>query len=54
MIVVTGGAGFIGSNIIKKFNEIGVDDIIVVMIYQIVVKLTISDLVLIIMIILIL
>ncbi len=30
MIVVTGGAGFIGSNIVKNFNEIGRTDIIVV------------------------
>lgn len=30
MIIVTGGAGFIGSNIVKKLNERGVDDILVV------------------------
>lgn len=30
MIVVTGGAGFIGSNIIKGLNDIGISDIIVV------------------------
>lgn len=30
MIVVTGGAGFIGSNIIKSLNERGITDIIVV------------------------
>lgn len=30
MIIVTGGAGFIGSNIIKQLNESGVNDIIVV------------------------
>lgn len=30
MIVVTGGAGFIGSNIIRKLNENGVNNIIVV------------------------
>lgn len=30
MKVVTGGAGFIGSNIVKGLNEIGVDDILVV------------------------
>ncbi len=30
MIIVTGGAGFIGSNIVKGLNERGVDDILVV------------------------
>jgi len=30
MIIVTGGAGFIGSNIIKALNEIGRNDILVV------------------------
>ena len=30
MIVVTGGAGFIGSNIIKGLNESGEEDILVV------------------------
>jgi ADP-L-glycero-D-manno-heptose 6-epimerase len=30
MIIVTGGAGFIGSNIVKGLNEIGVTDILVV------------------------
>ncbi len=30
MIIVTGGAGFIGSNIIKSLNEKGIDEIIVV------------------------
>ena len=28
MIIVTGGAGFIGSNIVKKLNERGIDDIL--------------------------
>ena len=30
MIIVTGGAGFIGSNIVKGLNDAGVDDILVV------------------------
>ena len=30
MIVVTGGAGFIGSNIVKGLNESGEEDILVV------------------------
>lgn len=30
MIIVTGGAGFIGSNIIKELNERGRSDILVV------------------------
>ncbi|WP_022671075.1 ADP-glyceromanno-heptose 6-epimerase [Hippea alviniae] len=30
MIVVTGGAGFIGSNIVKGLNEKGIDDILIV------------------------
>lgn len=30
MIIVTGGAGFIGSNIVKGLNGIGIDDIIIV------------------------
>lgn len=30
MIIVTGGAGFIGSNIIKKLNEEGIKDILVI------------------------
>lgn len=30
MIIVTGGAGFIGSNIVKKLNSSGIEDIIVV------------------------
>jgi ADP-L-glycero-D-manno-heptose 6-epimerase len=30
MFLVTGGAGFVGSNIIRGLNEIGIDDIVVV------------------------
>ena len=30
MIVVTGGLGFIGSNLVKKLNKINIDDIIIV------------------------
>lgn len=30
MYIVTGGAGFVGSNIIKALNELGIDDILVV------------------------
>ncbi|MFZ5649809.1 MAG: ADP-glyceromanno-heptose 6-epimerase [Bacillota bacterium] len=30
MIIVTGGAGFIGSNIVKGLNEEGIDDILIV------------------------
>ena len=30
MIIVTGGAGFIGSNIVRHLNEAGVTDILVV------------------------
>lgn len=30
MIIVTGGAGFIGSNIVKGLNERGRDDILIV------------------------
>ncbi len=30
MIIVTGGAGFIGSNIVKGLNEKGIDDILIV------------------------
>lgn len=30
MIIVTGGAGFIGSNIVRALNNMGVDDIVVV------------------------
>ena len=30
MFIVTGGAGFIGSNIVKSLNERGITDILVV------------------------
>ena len=30
MIIVTGGAGFIGSNIVKGLNNLGIDDILIV------------------------
>jgi ADP-L-glycero-D-manno-heptose 6-epimerase len=30
MIIVTGGAGFIGANIVEGFNRRGIDDILVV------------------------
>ena len=30
MIVITGGAGFIGSNLVKHFNDAGVQDILIV------------------------
>ncbi len=30
MIIVTGGAGFIGSNIVKTLNDKGITDILVV------------------------
>ena len=30
MIIVTGGAGFIGANIVKALNAKGIDDILVV------------------------
>ena len=30
MIIVTGGAGFIGSNLIRKLNKLGANEIIVV------------------------
>lgn len=29
-VIVTGGAGFIGSRLVKRLNEIGIDDIIIV------------------------
>ena len=30
MIIVTGGAGFIGSNLIRKLNSLGINDILLV------------------------
>jgi ADP-L-glycero-D-manno-heptose 6-epimerase len=30
MIIVTGGAGFIGSNLVKGLNDIGIDEIVIV------------------------
>jgi ADP-L-glycero-D-manno-heptose 6-epimerase len=30
MIVVTGGAGFIGSNVVRSLNDAGIDDVVVV------------------------
>ena len=30
MFIVTGGAGFIGSNLIRSLNNIGIDDILLV------------------------
>ncbi len=30
MIIVTGGAGFIGSNIVADLNELGITDIVIV------------------------
>ena len=30
MIIVTGGAGFIGSNIVRGLNNLGIDDILIV------------------------
>ena len=30
MIIVTGGAGFVGSNLIWGLNQIGIEDILVV------------------------
>ena len=30
MIIVTGGAGFIGSNIVRGLNNLGIDDIIII------------------------
>ena len=30
MIIVTGGAGFIGSNLVKGLNYIGIDEILIV------------------------
>ena len=33
MIIVTGGAGFIGSNLIWGLNQIGIEDILVAVSY---------------------
>ena len=29
-IIITGGAGFIGSNLVKYFNQIGINNILIV------------------------
>ena len=30
MVIITGGAGFIGSCLVRMFNDIGIEDIIIV------------------------